>query len=225
MVTTNDIVSLNRNRAAMYSFFAKIYEIEADESFINTLKTIVSSSTEADEVFSSEFKRIADFINNPCDNFYNELAADYAKVFLGIGEKQSEGAFPFESVYTSTQGLLMQEARDEVLQIYRQNGFVKADSVKVPEDHLYIELQFMAELSNKIADAFANDDNAEYVKLLNVQHDFIKKHFNRWVFRFCSEINDVASTDYYKALADMTAKFIKMDEEMVADLLSQDGDK
>ena len=52
----------------------------------------------------------------------DDLAVDYARVFLGAGEANGKAAYPYESVYTSPEGLVRQEARARVRAIYAAGG-------------------------------------------------------------------------------------------------------
>lgn len=70
-------------------------------------------------------------------------------------------AYPFESVHTSPKRLMMQEARDEVLAVYRSEGLDKLPSWKESEDHIALELEFMAVLGDRIVAAAEASDEAE----------------------------------------------------------------
>ena len=48
---------------------------------------------------------------------------------------------------------MMQEARDEVLAVYRSEGLDKLPSWKESEDHIALELEFMAVLGDRIVTA------------------------------------------------------------------------
>ena len=52
----------------------------------------------------------------------------FDRVFFGMGPRPAQKAFPYESVYTSEGGLMMQDAYSEVLRLYRAAGFAKAVS-------------------------------------------------------------------------------------------------
>ena len=80
-----------------------------------------------------------------------DLAVDYARVFLAAGVYEGETAVPYESVYTSPEGILMQDSRDEVVRAYRRWGLAIPRDLNVPEDHLAFELEFMGRLSERIA--------------------------------------------------------------------------
>jgi len=91
-----------------------------------------------------------DFIKSIKDKDLKEveqdLAVEYAGLFLNM---RLVSVAPFESVYTSPEHLLMQEARDEVLSEYRREGLDKVKDFKEPEDHIALELGFMAYLCQR----------------------------------------------------------------------------
>ena len=71
-------------------------------------------------------------------------------LFLAAGINQGKAAFPYESVYTSSKKIVMQEAWENVKKIYSQNGFSLEDgSSDILEDHIAVELEFMAHLCEK----------------------------------------------------------------------------
>ena len=72
-----------------------------------------------------------------------DLAVDFLHTFIGVTQDREQVAFPYESVYTSPEHLLMQDARDEVLAAYRAAKVVLVDEACEPEDHLAFELEFM----------------------------------------------------------------------------------
>ncbi len=79
---------------------------------------------------------MAGYLSNVWDGTLQELAVDYVRCFIGGGMDAFSAAYPYESVYTSPKRLMMQEARDEVLAIYRSQGFDKAEGWKESEDHV-----------------------------------------------------------------------------------------
>jgi TorA maturation chaperone TorD len=66
------------------------------------------------------------------------------RAFIGHGNNAYSAAYPYESVYTSEKRLMMQDARDEVLAIYRSCHLDKAASWKENEDHIAVETRIHA---------------------------------------------------------------------------------
>lgn len=202
----DEMIRLNEGRAAMYSLLSRFYEKESDQRFLASLKELIESRKYIHDELTEYYAVIGSFILKSMD-VVSELAVDYSKIFLGIG-KRAECASPYESVYTSHNGVMMQEAFEQVQQIYGENGFMLNKSIPVPADHIYIELKFMAALCEK---AVAGEDNYD------VQEAFSKKHLLNWVPRFCDDAGRIADTDYYKAVAAITEKYITADYAIFAE--------
>ena len=62
---------------------------------------------------------ICGYLSQADGTVLTELAVDYVRAFIGSGNDGFSAAYPYESVYTSPKRLMMQDARDEVLVLYR----------------------------------------------------------------------------------------------------------
>ena len=69
------------------------------------------------------YKEIEEYLENINEDSINELAADYARTFLGAGLSNGSAAFPYESVYTSKDRIVMQDAWADVSEIYTPVDF------------------------------------------------------------------------------------------------------
>lgn len=143
------------------------------------------------------------------------LAAEYAGPFLNVGKRP---ACPYESVYTSPERLLMQEARDEVLAVYREEGLSRSEALKEPEDHIAIEFEFMAHLCQKAVAAFEQGDRAACLASLEKQRSFLEQHLLVWVPDFCRDVEGAATTDFYRGVAQLTAEFLVEEREALGEL-------
>ena len=72
-----------------------------------------------------------------------DLARYYASLFLGVGP---ENVSLCESAYRNERGLLFQNAYFDILEKYREVGLGKREDFPEPEDHLSLELAYMAHL-------------------------------------------------------------------------------
>ena len=73
---------------------------------------------------------ICGYLSQADGTVLTELAVDYVRAFIGSGNDGFSAAYPYESVYTSPKRLMMQDARDEVLVLYRAFGLDKQESWK-----------------------------------------------------------------------------------------------
>ena len=206
------------NRKSMYLFLANLYKIEVSKDFYNVI-TKIDFPIDDNTKLSEGYRMIKNFCAMATVDPVTDLAVDFARVFLGAGITEKERcAFPYESVYTSPKGLIMQEARDEVLALYRKHGLGKDDSFNVPEDHISLEFEFMAHLCTLTIRAVESDRQYDAMVLLEEQKDFISAHLNRWIRSFCADIAKCSNTGFYRGLANITEAFIELEMDLTEDL-------
>ena len=117
--TMQELIKLNEQRAATYGLLSRLYRVEVDQPLLDELRSMRFPAKTGNENVDEGYRLLATYLSNTWDNSVTDLAIDYVRVFIGHGIDAFSAAYPFESVYTSEKRLLMQEARDEVLAIYR----------------------------------------------------------------------------------------------------------
>jgi TorA maturation chaperone TorD len=150
-----------------------------------------------------------------------DLARDYAKVFCGAGSTNKTSAYPFESVYTSDDGILMQEARDDALRWYYRFGLGKSDEWHDCEDHLALELEFLAFLISEYLGAMESGEEDRAAGLLRAQEDFMRLHLINWVSKFAGDVLRFSNTDFYRGLASFTAAYLAQDFAALENVVSE----
>jgi len=223
----SEYVTLSTNRCAVYKFLSKVYETEITLDFLrettrenSPLRQVVDleiTEPKLKEGLETLRKYLNGLGGRDLEKARLELAAEYASLFLGVAQKP---AHPSESVYRSEGHFVMGEARDEVLGVYRNAGLDRIGEYKEPEDHIAVELSFMAHLCGKTAECVENDEIREAEKYLEMQKDFITKHLASWVPMLTRDILEGAELEFYKGIAEITNEFIKMDRETIDELIS-----
>ncbi len=150
------------------------------------------------------------------DEIKEELNVDFARIFLGPGPSP---AFPYESVYRSRSGLLMQGPFDEVRDSYRMAGINKNPELKEPEDHIAVELAFMAQLCNQSEMAVKNHEGKEALIQFEHQKEFLQNHLLSWAPSFCADIRRTAQTEFYQSLAVLLEAWILSEKEEIDNLI------
>jgi TorA maturation chaperone TorD len=105
------------------------------------------------------------------------------------------------------------------MEMYKSMGLEKVGKFTEPEDHIALELQFMAQLSGKTCEALKSKDRAAAEKYLEVQRDFLNEHLARWVPKLIADIKKGARMEFYKAIAKITEGYVKTDVEVVLEML------
>ncbi len=153
------------------------------------------------------------------DDAIEMLAVDFDRVFFGMGPITARHAFPYESVYTSEKGIMMQEAYSQVVHAYREQKLAKDEAFTEPEDHIAVELAFMATLAERSA-AFLRESHEEAAEQTVMQQlSFAKEHLLNWVDIFCVDLAAAADGSFYEHLATFTAAFVKEDAAVLEDIL------
>lgn len=199
----NDTLALMTSRAAVYRLLSGFYLQEISDDTFKALQTATLPPASENEQLTRGWTELAAFLKNPPANAVEELACDYARVFLGAGCINETVAYPFESVYTNPQKLVCQEACEAVTKIMRAEGLKKAGE-DMFEDHAALEFSLMAHWCEKAVTELKAGNETAYSRVLDQQADFIVKHLLNWMPAFLKDIRACARTDFYKAAADIT---------------------
>ena len=200
-----------RAREQMYRLIAGLYRRELEDADLDALHGALFPADSGSADMDRGFELIATYMSNLWCESVEELRVDYARCFVGHGQDTYGAAFPFENVYTSKKRLLMQDARDEVLAIYRASGLDKDESWREGEDHIALELEFMATMAQRCADALESGDTKAAGSLLQTQRNFLSDHLLRWVPLMTKELRTFAKTDMYLGLSYLTDGFLADD--------------
>ena len=211
-----DIAASCTARADFYRFLASIflYELTAEQ-----IETFAATRFPQDGSKIGEgYARIAEYLRHRDSDTRQELAVDYAHTFLGAGNYNELMAPPYESVYTSEEHLLMQDARDGAVACYRAEGLDLPDDNTTPEDHVGFEMQFMATLVERMAAALEEGDGERFGALVASQRGFFDGHLANWLPAFADDIDKHCRTDFYHGIADLVRGLLDEERAVLDDL-------
>lgn len=192
------------NRKSQYDVFARIFQAEIGEDFIEALKNLDIPTSEHLDRFLASCAVPGNSV------VAQELACDFSRLFLGMSARPVS---PYESVFLSEEHLLMQEQRDEMVELYRTEEMGVSEDFRLPEDHLAVELSFMSYLCGKSLRAIERDDHDEFTRLEYVQREVVGEHLGRWIPLFAQQVAERESAysdepSFYAAIAEMLNEFI-----------------
>ncbi len=118
-----------------------------------------------------------------------ELAADYAGIYLTHACR----AAPFESVWRDEDGLVLQQPTFDVRAFFRRHGVAAADWRVMADDHLALELEFVALLLER-------GDGADALH-------FLDEHLMIWMPAFAEAVERRAATAFYRSLARLSVDY------------------
>lgn len=135
------------------------------------------------------------------DADFLELKQDYTRLFIGISFMTTA---PWESVYFNRERMVFQEQTIQVRNWYSRFGLQAEKLNKEPDDHIGLELLFIAHLASLALQSIEQDENKSIDELLQAQRDFLSEHLLRWGPGWCKLVIKHASTDFYRGLAHLT---------------------
>lgn len=218
-----ELLGILQDRCTNYAFLARMYREEASADLLQRMLDDLLQAEEApgdgditDDGQAMLERFVRGLAGADLKAVESELAAEYAGLFLSAGKHP---VYPYESVYTSQEHLVMQKARDEVVAIYRQEGLSRSEALHEPEDHIAIELEFMARLCQKSVEALEAGDRAACVAHLGKQRAFLIQHLLVWAPAFADDVERAAESDLYRGVARLSKDFLAEEQETIAALI------
>lgn len=232
------------NAAAFYALLSSIFYLELTEEQIDGLAESGFAFPDDGSEMGDACASMRRYLARRGPDARQDLAVDYARVFLAAGVYEGETAVPYESVYTSPEGILMQDSRDEVVREYRRWGLAIPRDLNVPEDHLAFELEFMGHLSERIAaglgaegalagavgqaverspkvgEDVSADDAHDARVMMEAQAVFIDEHLLNWVPRLLERVRKFARTPFYPAITQIALSYIGENRAVLKEALS-----
>ena len=217
--SVSELIEVNAGRAAYYRMLAELLWKELSQDQIDHLARLdLKSLAAGDEGLAAGYGDMERYLRHRNTGTRQELAVDYAHTFLAAGNYESFAATPFESVFTSEMGLLMQDARDEVFKSFCDEHIQPDEELRTPEDHLSFEFEFMATLLERTNSACLASDFDRASALSRKAADFHRDHQMNWVDDFCDAVDEVAETRFYRGVSKVIRAFAHMESEVVADM-------
>ena len=134
-----------------------------------------------------------------------ELQTEYARLLIGPAALPCP---PWESIYTSPNRQMMQEAHRAVAALYDETGLAVKQTGVLP-DHIGAELNFLALLLEKVE----HGTEQEQKRALDLADRLLDDHLNRWVGPFTADLEQAAHSALYSTLAQATRNMVSFLQE------------
>lgn len=184
------------------AMFARLHDRELDAEIAVALKEsrfpeglgLRLTRDSAQAALAAMAKAVAEFPEKPETAWLEDMAPDYADVYLTHGCR----ATPAESPWLDPDKLVRQEPMFKVREWYRRHGLAMADWRNRSDDHIVPELQFVTHL-------IASGGEGSLVEAAR----FLDTHPLNWVEKFAKVVDRHCRTPFYAALAVLTAEYLE----------------
>ena len=213
--------TIERNRAALYRWFARLFlttpgETEVIDLRAGRMRAVLESlaMTPGAEEPVAAIRQALD--HGSAASVAASLGVAQSRLFDGFGGDQSTP--PYRSLFTSDSGLLCQEATVEMERVLRQYRLKLDEKVCEPADHLSLQLEVMSQLALRAASE-SETAGGEASPFLIGQADFIDQQLLDWVPRFAGRLATVDELGFHAGLAALLVLVLEQDRAYLAELI------
>ena len=210
-----------KQRSNVYGLLATIYHKEITKELLKQIK-----HPQFLEVLSDQGVKLEnDILQRPDDELIEDLAVEYARLFLGPAKHIS----PHESIHHDTGdgdwGQFWGKSTVEVKKFIETAGLeYKSEYTGLP-DHISVELEFMQKATEREAQAWEEKDNDGALYCLKMEKKFIEEHLAPWLPLFCDKVIEDAELSFYREMAKLTKNFIEFEKEEIKKYIAEAGKK
>lgn len=215
-MATSERIAIAEDRSRIYWLLSSFFLDPPDAQLLAGL----GAAAPADEADAADElgTALAQLRQGLADASTAELRAEHLRLFGGVREGYGPPP-PYESLHR--EGRLLGDSTEAVMAHYRGNGISLKDEDAGPEDHLGIELKFLALLCHRESRRWQDGDEAGGREALAAQQAFIEQHLGAWAPDYCRTLQSETQSPFYRAVAELTATSIHLDSRQVADMLSE----
>jgi len=185
------------------ALLARLHEREAGGELLETLRETALENWFALRLNGEKFAEGAKLMNLALASLtkpitpeqLDNLAAEYAAIYLTHAYRAS----PYESVWRDEDSLERQAPMFEVREWYRRHGVQAPDWRKRSEDHIALELDFLAQLIRAANDPAKAREAA----------DFLREHPLLWVPDFVRRVVTRCREPFYAGAALLTLAYLE----------------
>lgn len=205
-IAMNDLKTTLLGESLLFGLLGKILFAEPDKTWLESLiydevfsevpfaaeQTETMRGIELLERWAKENKEGLDTAQ------FKTVKDDHLNLFIWLNKVPAP---MWESVYFSEKRLLFQEQTLKIREWYARFGLQAERINNEPDDHIGLEMSFVAHLASLAFQAAEEGDEPKLNELLQAQRDFLSDHLLRWGPAWAKLVKKHAATDFYRGIA------------------------
>ena len=199
------------HRGHIYGLLALMYRQEVTPELLSQVKDPRFLGVFAD----LDIDGIEALLQSSEEKLIEDLAVEYTRLFLGPGKHIS----PLESIHHHREngdwGTFWGSSAVDVKKFIEATGLNYQPDYKGFPDHISVEFELMEALIQREVKAWSEHDERTAIRCLEVQQKFLENHIGRWVPSFCEKVIKEARLPFYRAVAELTQRFINFEMQEI----------
>lgn len=193
----SDLVASAEDRSRFFWWLAEWFLNPPSRDMLASLAATGEEAAPVDAM-DEAWLALARSVPDPESASLDELGVEFTRLMSGIQEGSGPPP-PFESVWREDR--LIGESTVAVIEAYGRAGFADIAPEAGPQDHIAVELKFLALLALREMEAWRGGDTAGAEKRLAQQREFLDRHLSAWAPRWADTITRQAGEPLFAALA------------------------
>ncbi len=136
------------------------------------------------------------------------LLIDYTRLFLGPFHIIAK---PYGSVWLEGRKDRLEDSTMAVLELYQEGGFEMDGDFRELPDHVAAELEFLYLLIYRENEALRIGGPESLNAISGIKRRFLDDHLGLWIGPFTAAVRGGARSGFYRELADLTDRFVKLE--------------
>ena len=150
-------------------------------------------------------------------SFLDVLRDEYTRLFLGPGKLIAP---PWESSYSGGSRQLFQESTLEARKMYVENGVLPSEYRKVADDHIALELGFLAVLGERLLEEVGYGSEKGDLACLSTSAAFLTEHLLSWIPSYARDMAKAQGSGFYQAVINSLLSFAQSDQAFLESLMA-----
>jgi putative dimethyl sulfoxide reductase chaperone len=191
-----DAAAAAENRCTLFWWLAEWFLGPPDSEHLDTLPP--ADGAAAVTPLDAAWQELSGARPRPDAATLERLGVEYTRLFAGLQEGLGPPP-PYESVWREDR--LIGESTVAVIAAYKQAGFADIEPAAGPQDHIAVELKFIALLALREAEAWRAKQPGPAARRQDQQRHFIAQHLAAWAPHWAATLARDSREPLYTAIA------------------------
>lgn len=218
----SELIEIFESRKSFYDLLAMFYREPLTQDQIDSIvEWDFDSMRTNDEIFNSGLNDMFRYLRKRNTGTRQALATDYTMAFTGAKTYMEKTSVPCASIYVDEEGTYFTDEWRRIKGIYKTECFRLRPEIRLPEDHLSFELEFLGLLSEEIIHDIDSGDSIEAKRKIELSLEFIDDCVLSWFDSFETMAGYIVETRFYRGVIRLTHGYLNMDREILGDVLNE----